>query len=274
MTSGSHPAGLLGGNQAARRTDGDVVVVTGANGGIGLAVVDRLLDDGWNVLAGDVADPPGPRSARPSLESVQLDVADPEAVRRLAARLSREERGVAGLVNVAGLLQDVTALDAIDPALVERIWSVNYLGAHRCMVEFARLMVGGGSIVNITSVNAHRPLPLHAYAPVKAALDAATRLVAGELGRRGIRVNAVAPGFTLTPALAAKIAAGARDAASIERAAAMQRLVDPVEVAAVVAFLLSDDASAVTGTSIPVDAGWLATSHWMDFGDRLVEGGS
>ncbi|WGX99209.1 SDR family NAD(P)-dependent oxidoreductase [Nocardioides sp. L-11A] len=247
--------------------------MTGGTGGIGLAVVERLLDDGWNVLAGDVADPPRPNSPRPGLESTQLDVADPEAVRRVATRLAEEERGVAGLVNVAGLLQDVTALDAVDPALVERIWSVNYLGAHRCMVEFARLMRGGGSIVNITSINAHRPLPLHAYAPVKAALDAATRLAAGELGRRGIRVNAVAPGFTLTPALAAKIKVGARDATSMESAAALQRLVDPAEVAAVVAFLMSDDASAVTGTSIPVDAGWLATSHWMDFGDRL-DGGS
>lgn len=185
MTPRPHPTGLLGCGQAARRTDGDVVVVTGGTGGIGLAVVERLLDDGWNVLAGDVADPPHPNSPRPGLENAQLDVADPEAVRRVATRLAEEERGVAGLVNVAGLLQDVTALDAVDPALVERIWSVNYLGAHRCMVEFARLMRDGGSIVNITSINAHRPLPLHAYAPVKAALDAATRLAAGELGAAG-----------------------------------------------------------------------------------------
>ena len=121
--------------------------------------------------------------------------------------------------------------------------------------------------MNITSINEHRPLPLHAYAPTKVALGALTTLTSGELGRLGIRVNAIAPGFTLTPILKAKIAAGKRDVKIIESHTALGRLVEPDEIAAVTSFLMSDDASAITGASIPVDAGWLATSHWMNFGD-------
>ncbi len=258
-----------GAGQDARRQAGAPVVVTGAAGGIGQAVATRLVEDGWVVWSLDVTGPPEP-IRRSGLVRGRLDVTDAAAVADLAVRLRAEGRPVAGLVNVAGILQDVESMLSQAPAQVERIWAVNYFGAHRCMRELAPLMVGGGSIVNVTSINAHRPLPLHAYAPAKVALDAATRLAAGELGNRGIRVNSVAPGFTLTPALAGRIAAGERNQDLVASAAALGRLVDPAEVAAVVSFLIGDGASAVTGVSIPVDAGWLVTSHWMDFGDRLA----
>src|SRR5690606_4968706 len=119
--------------------------------------------------------------------------------------------------------------------------------------------------VNITSINELRPLPLYAYAPAKAALGALTQISAGELASKNIRVNAIAPGFTRTPTLQAKIDTGKRDVAALEAATAMSRLVEIEEIASVVAFLLSDDSSAVCGASIPVDAGWLTTSHWMSF---------
>ena len=154
-----------------------------------------------------------------------------------------------------------------------RIWEVNYFGAVLCTQVFGGAMaqLGRGAIVNVTSINEHRPLPLHAYAPTKVALGALTQLTAGELGPEGVRVNAVAPGFTLTPLMQAKIAAGKRDVATLARHAALGRLVEPDEIAAVTAFLLSDAASAVTGASIPVDAGWLATSHWMNFRELAAE---
>lgn len=259
----------LGEGQGVRCREGALIAVTGARGGIGSAVARRLLDDGWRVLALDVTVPPESDDPTGQLEHAVLDVSDPASIRRLTGTLQRAGVPVAGLVNVAGVLQDVRSLfDAVDES-AERIWAVNYFGAQHCVREFAALMVTGGSIVNVTSINAHRPLPLHDYAPAKVALDAATRLSAGELGQRGIRVNAVAPGFTMTPILAAKIAAGARDPSAVENSAALKRFVDPEEVAAAVSFLMSDDASAITGISLPVDAGWLATSHWMDFGGRL-----
>jgi NAD(P)-dependent dehydrogenase (short-subunit alcohol dehydrogenase family) len=153
---------------------------------------------------------------------------------------------------------------------------VNYFGCVACTQAFGRMMIdnGGGAIVNITSINEHRPLPLHAYAPTKVALGALTQLSAGEFGPKGIRVNAIAPGFTLTPIMREKIRTGKRDVGAIERATAMGRLIEPEEIAAVASFLLSDDSSAITGVSIPVDAGWMAATHWMNFRDLQQDAGS
>jgi len=259
----------------ARRAAGDAVVVTGAGGGIGLAVVERLLDDGWTVVATDVDQVGLERvrqalSGEPSLRLSVMNVAERTSVTATAAALQTDGLRVAGLVNVAALLQwDVFQLLSMDDALQRRFWDVNYFGAVTCTQVFGAVMADGrgGAIVNITSINEIRPLPLHAYAPTKVALGALTVLSAGELGPKGVRVNAVAPGFTLTPLMEDKIRTGKRDVTALRANAAMGRLVETGEIASVVSFLLSDDASAVTGVSIPVDAGWLATSHWMNYRD-------
>ncbi len=258
----------------AHRLAGHGIVVTGAAGGIGLAITRRLIHDGWTVIATDVSQDALDAaavtlSADPHLLFHRMDVADRSSVEAVASALSDGGQTIAGLVNAAGLLQDVTSFLSMDERQQSAIWNVNYFGAVTCTQVFGAPMAetGGGSIVNITSINEHRPLPLHAYAPTKVALGALTTLTAGELGPVGIRVNAIAPGFTLTPILKAKIAAGKRDVRTIEAHTALGRLVEPDEVAALASFLLSDDASAITGTSIPVDAGWLATSHWMNFAE-------
>ncbi|MYW92971.1 SDR family oxidoreductase [Amycolatopsis rubida] len=260
--------------QDARRAAGHAVLVTGAAGGIGHAVAVRLAADGWTVLAADldqVGATPEAAQFPDRVHPMVLDVSDGAAVDLAAARLRSTGPELAGLVNVAGVLQDVEPLVAQNAQTARRVWEVNYFGAQRCTQAFAPLLIdaGGGAIVNITSINAHRPLPLHAYAPAKAALAAATVLAAGDLGRYGIRVNGVAPGFTTTPAMRRKLALGTRDAAGLVAHTALARLVEPSEVAAAVSFLLGDDAAAITGVSLPVDAGWTATAHWMDFGNRL-----
>lgn len=246
------------------------VLVTGAAGGLGRAIVTALGEQDWTVIATD-RDGPGLEALRadhrdvPHVQVRALDVTDEDAVAALAAGLGT----LTGLVNVAGVLQAPAGLRDLDPEVHRTVWEVNYFGAVRCTRLFAPLMDGDGRVVNITSVNELSPLPLYAYAPAKVALGCFTRLAAGELAARGIRVNAVAPGFTLTPAFADKIRDGERDQAVIERHTAAGRLVRPAEVAAAVTFLLSDAAGAITGTTLPVDGGWLATAHWMDFGDRL-----
>ncbi len=258
-----------------KREAGAAIVVTGAAGGIGGGIVKRLLADGWTVVATDVDAgrlsefEAATRNAR--LVTARLDVAQSDDVRIVAASLRGRKLAVAGLVNAAGLLQDIGPFMAMDEKAQRRIWDVNYFGAVACTREFGTLIIagGGGSIVNITSINELRVLPLHAYGPTKVALGSLTTLTAGEFGAAGVRVNSIAPGFTLTPIMREKIATGKRDVSAIERATAMGRLVEIEEIASVASFLMSDDASAVSGASIPVDAGWLATSYWMNFGDLL-----
>jgi NAD(P)-dependent dehydrogenase (short-subunit alcohol dehydrogenase family) len=263
-----------GSPQSQRREAGAWAIVTGAAGGIGEAVVQRLLDDGWRVAATD-SDPSmlsraygtnDKHRGNDRLRTRVMDVTRRSDVERVAAE-AEGDSGVAGLVNIAGLLQDVVTLFSLDDDAQRRLWDVNYFGAQQCLRIFAKRMLatGGGSIVNITSINEQQPLPLHAYAPSKVALGALTRLAAGELGPQGIRVNAVAPGFTLTPIFREKIRAGKRDARVLESHSALGRLVETDEVAAAVSFLLGDESSAITGVSLPVDCGWLATAHWMNF---------
>lgn len=259
-----------------RRDAGAAIVVTGAAGGIGSGIVRRLLADGWPVVATDVdgvalealqAQPATMR--QPAIAA--MDVSRSDNVTKVARDLEDRGFAVAGLVNAAGLLQDVVPFMAMDEDTQRKIWDVNYFGAVACTRAFGKLIIagGGGSIVNITSINELRVLPLHAYGPTKVALGSLTTLTAGEFGAKAVRVNSIAPGFTLTPIMRGKIEAGKRDVSVIERATAMGRLVEVEEIASVTSFLMSDDASAVTGASIPVDAGWLATSYWMNFADML-----
>jgi NAD(P)-dependent dehydrogenase (short-subunit alcohol dehydrogenase family) len=272
MPNDTTPTPRRGAGQEARRSAGAAIVVTGAGGGIGLAVVQRLRRDGWTVVATDLnaaalAAVTTEFADDPKVRTLAMDVTSASAIERVATQLREAKVAVAGLVNVAGVLQDVLPLLKMDAAAHHRVWDVNYFGAQQCLHGFVPAMVegGGGAVVNITSINEMRPLPLHAYAPAKVALGALTQLAAGEFGPLGVRVNAVAPGFTLTPVFRDKIASGKRDAGVLEANASLGRLVETDEVAAAVSFLLSDESSAITGASLPVDCGWLVASHWMNF---------
>lgn len=257
---------------ASQREAGAAILITGAAGGIGSGTVLRLLADGWRVIALDMStdglDALRERAeAEERLSTFAIDVASAEAIEACARMIEGQGTTLAGLVNAAGILQDAVPLMGQDLEQQRKLWDINYFGAFYCTKWFGEMIAanGGGAIVNITSINELRPLPLYAYAPAKVALGALTQLSAGELASKQIRVNAIAPGFTRTPTLQTKIDSGKRDVAALEAATAMGRLVEIEEIASVVAFLLSDDASAVSGASIPVDAGWLTTSHWMNF---------
>ena len=117
--------------------------------------------------------------------------------------------------------------------------------AYVTSVAFGRRMAqrGRGSIVNIASIAGMRSMPLHAYAPAKAALIAMTECLAAEWGRSGVRVNAVLPGYTRTPALQAAIDKRERDVSALVENSALGRMVEPKEVARAVAFLASADAA-------------------------------
>jgi 3alpha(or 20beta)-hydroxysteroid dehydrogenase len=229
-------------NTLATRT----IVVTGAASGIGAAVAEQAADAGATTIGLDAQRVSGVR---------EFDVTDPGAWTELAAELEQSGTGVHGLVNCAGVtwrgrLGDVTA-DAF-----EHVQAVNVLGPLLGIQALTPLMSPGASIVNVGSLAAlqgHYPV---AYTMSKWSLRGLTHAACLELGPQGIRVNIVHPGFIDTPMTASAIAAFR--ASSIE-GTPLGRPGSDREVADVIAFLLSDAASYISGAEIPVDGG--ASSH-------------
>ena len=127
-------------------------------------------------------------------------------------------------------------------------------------------MLFRSAILNIASIAGMRSTPLHAYGPMKAAVIRLTENLATEWGRSGVRVNCISPGPVLTPALRLAIDQGQRDRRKMEHNMASGELVLPRDVALAAAFLLSDDARAITGVNLPVDHGWLVANSWASFG--------
>ena len=243
-----------------------ITLVTGGASGIGAACVKHLIDTNHQVVVLDLPHATGvdPRA----LGVVAGDVTDEAAVVAMAGQIQRNFGPVTALVNSAGILQNRLPPEQLSMAEWDRVLDVDFRGSYLCCKVFGETMVQRrqGAIVNIASIAGMRSNPLHAYAPAKAAVISMTAGLAAQWGRTGVRVNAVSPGYTRTQALQAAIDRGDRDPSDLMSQAAMGRLVEPHEVAVGVAFLLSPQASAITGINLPIDAGWLAGSTWQTYG--------
>ena len=223
--------------------DGAVAVVTGGASGIGEACSRLLRSSGANVHVVDLAaDPP-------------LDVTDRAALDALAGRLDRLDI----LINAAGVLTENKPADELSVDDFRRNFEINVLGTFQACQAFGPLLrESGGAVVNVASQAALVSLPSQAaYTTSKGAVAALTRSLAIDWAEHGVRVNAVAPGFTVTPMTEAFFENETFVQAATRRIP-LGRLLKPEEIAGAIVFLAGPLASAVTGVVLPVDGGWTA----------------
>jgi NAD(P)-dependent dehydrogenase (short-subunit alcohol dehydrogenase family) len=239
-----------------------VALVTGANTGIGLAIAERFLADGWALGYATQDDEPkheGPlrdlqgRYGEERVHWVVGNLADPREPARIVDETADKLGRLDALVNNAGLSTAKPFLDlTVDD--FDLTFDVDVRGSFLAAQAAARRMIGrggGGSIVNITSVHEHIPRPAFAvYAAAKAALGMLTRGLALELAEHRIRVNSVAPGVIATPR-------NEQDAERLDPEVPLGRPGKPEEVAALVAWLCTEEAAYVTGSSYVIDGGMI-----------------
>ncbi|PNY79855.1 SDR family NAD(P)-dependent oxidoreductase [Deinococcus koreensis] len=238
------------------RLDGRHAVVTGAAQGIGFEIARGLAQAGARVTIADLNPDVGTEAAQGIGAAFEvLDVTDAAAVAALAARLPDVEI----LVNNAGIVRNTPAESTPDEDWTA-VMRVNLDGVFWCCREFGRPMLarGKGAIVSTASMSgmiSNHPQPQAGYNASKAGVIHLTRSLAGEWGGRGVRVNAVAPGYTATPLTRRGLETPEwRDTWLKETP--MGRLAEPAEIAPAVLYLASDASSFVTGHTLVVDGGY------------------
>ena len=214
-------------------------VVIGGTSGIGRAIAVRFAQEGFRVVVAGRDATRGAEAAEacraagaPDMRFIETDVGDAGSVDALGRGVVAAFGVPHAVVNCAGILQSGKRVLDQDLDEDERMWRINYRGTLLGCQVFGRLMsdAGRGALLNVGSLASFAPLSLPAYTPGKHAVLALTEILAAELGPKGVRVNAVAPGYTLSDGLKAKIAKGERNPEAIQATTALRRFVEPREI--------------------------------------------
>lgn len=237
-----------------------VALITGASRGIGAAIAQRLADDGFTVVINYASDAAAAESLARRIEekggralTAKADVSDPQAAHRLFETARTALGGVDVLVNNAGIIALSPIGDTSDSDFDRQI-AINLKGTFNTLREAARTLRDGGRIINLSSSVVGLLQPTYGvYAATKAAVEALTAVMAKEMRGRGITVNAVAPGPTSTD-----LFLNGKSADLVERLAKLaplERLAQPEDIAAVVAFLAGPNGAWVNGQTLRANGG-------------------
>jgi 3-oxoacyl-[acyl-carrier protein] reductase len=247
-----------------------VPIVTGSTSGIGRAIAAELAGRGMSVVVTSRSAERAQATAAAIEDEggtalgVAVELTDADAPAVLVARTLEHFGRLDALINNAGAGQ-VADSETLALADWQRIIDLDLSAPFRCAQAAARPMLaaGRGVIVNISSLTGHVGLARRAaYGAAKHGLEGLTKTLAVEWARRGVRVVSVAPAYVATELLAGTSKAGGFTLEEVAQRTPLGRLAEPEEVARVVAFLVSDDASYVTGSSVLVDGGWIADGGW------------
>jgi len=241
-------------------TTSKIAIVTGAAGGIGAAVSERLAADGFTVVVNYAGSAAAAEALVAKIEAAggkavshQADIADSAAVARMFDTAEAAFGGVDVLVNNAGIMQLATLAES-DDALFDRQMAVNLKGSFNTLREASRRLRDGGRIINLSSSVTTMLQPTYGvYAATKAAVEAMTSILAKELRGRAITVNAIAPGPTAT-----KLFLDGKPQEVVDRLsklAPLERLGQPEDIAAAVAFLAGPDGAWINGQTLRANGG-------------------
>ena len=245
------------------RLTGKTAVITGASAGIGAAIAERFVEEGASVLLTDLAEDSGvaltKRLGQRFLRADMASTADRDALfKDVASTWGRLDI----LVNNAGITH-AAELNELTEEGFDRVIAVNVKAATFATQAAARLMQEGGSIINLSSVNAVLAIPNQiSYAISKGAIRQLTNVTAVALAPRGIRVNAIGPGTIMTE-MGKSVMASEEQRQRILSRTPLGRVGDPEEIASIAAFLASDEASYITGQTIYADGGRLGLNYTM-----------